>query len=252
LPKEEHSANSSAADILHHPSFDRYLKSDSVRNVLALSAGLQIGLVVLVFTDVVGSTDMYAKLGDWRAVELIQQHFKVVFAAFSRWGRVVKTIEDAVMAAFARPAAAIEAAAESLLEIERQCQQKEGLKFLIRIGIHGGSIVMIPLNSINDYFGQTVNKTTRIEGRAEPACCLISQDVLDLDPIALEVFEAIIVSDDFEEIPQQVLILKGIEGETKARGFKLAEKKKTAEPARQSAEKNPPLMKAYSYLRGTF
>lgn len=251
LPKEERSAITTAADILHHPSFNRYFEADGVRNVLALSAGLQIGLVVLVFTDVVGSTDMYAKLGDWRALELIQLHFKVVFAAFSRWGRVVKTIGDAVMAAFASPAAAIEAAAESLLEIERQCQQNEGVEFRIRIGIHGGSTVVIPVNSVTDYFGQTVNITARIEGRAEPSGCLISQDVLDSDPSAVEVFEAIIASVDFEEIPQQVLNLKGIVGETKARGFKLAVKKKPVEPDPQS-EETPPMIKANSFWTGNF
>ena len=45
---------------------------------------------------------------------------------------------------------------------------------------------------------------------------------------------------------------KGIEGETEARGFKVAERKKAAEPAQQSAEKNPPLIKAHSFLSGIF
>jgi class 3 adenylate cyclase len=252
LPKGERSANTSAADILHHPSFDRYFQSGGVRNILALSAELQTGLVVVLFTDVVGSTDMYAAQGDWGALELIKAHFNVLFAAFSRWGRVVKTIGDAVMAAFASPAAAIEAAAESLLEIERKCQQHEGVNFRIRIGIHCGSAVMVPLNSINDYFGQTVNTAARIEGCAEPSGCLMSQDILDFDTSALEAFEAIIASDDFEEIPQQVLNLKGIVGGTKVRGFKLAEKKKTAETAPESDETPPVMIKSNSFLRGMF
>lgn len=47
----------------------------------------------------------------------------MLFAAFSRWGRVVKLVGDAVMAAYASPSAAIEACAEALLEIDKVNQQ---------------------------------------------------------------------------------------------------------------------------------
>jgi class 3 adenylate cyclase len=110
---------------------------------------------------------------------------------------------------------------------------------------------MVPLNGINDYFGQTVNKTARIEGHAGPSGCLISQDMLDSDPTTREVFEAIIATDDFDEIPQQTLNLKGIMGETKARGFKLTEKKETEEPAPQIEEK-PPVIRTSSFWSGFF
>ena len=168
-----------------------------------------MGHVVLVFTDVVRSTDMYGALGDLMALEIVKKQFDVLFASFSTWGRV-KTIGDSVMAAFGSPSAALEAAAESLLEINRLSNQYECTDLRIRIGIHVSPALIVPLNGINDYFGQSVNKAARIEARAEQRSCLVSREVFDSDPGAQRVYERIISTDYFEEIKEQAQILKGV------------------------------------------
>jgi hypothetical protein len=78
---------------------------------------------------------------------------------------VVKTIGDAVMATFETPDRAIAAAirmreAMSDLGAERQHQSLR-----LKMGIHEGSCLAVTLNGQQDYFGQTVNIASRVQGR---------------------------------------------------------------------------------------
>lgn len=225
LPPEERAPFTSAGSVLNHPSYARRFPSgkDDAK-VLTIGSSLETGNVVLVFTDVVGSTDMYADLGDWRAMELVERHYKVLFGAFGRSGRVVKTIEDAVMAAFATGRAALEAAAAALAEVEEQCGGHDGGPSLkIRVGIHAGPAVVVPLNGINDYFGQTVNLAARVEGKAAASSCLVTEAVLS-DPDARTSYHELVEGEvgTFEATPPMELDLKGIRGKVQARGFRLA------------------------------
>jgi len=79
-------------------------------------------------------------------------------------GAVVKTIGDAVMATFETPDRAIAAAirmreAMSDLGAERQHQSLS-----LKMGIHEGSCLAVTLNAQQDYFGQTVNIASRVQG----------------------------------------------------------------------------------------
>src|SRR3954464_8145815 len=65
----------------------------------------------ILFTDIVGSTDITQRLGDAKAMELVRAHDKIVRAQLAAHGRIeVKHTGDGIMASFASVARAIEAA----------------------------------------------------------------------------------------------------------------------------------------------
>ena len=62
--------------------------------------------LTILFTDLMGSTALYARVGDFAAFDLVRHHFSVLLTAVSaEGGAVVKTIGDAVMATFPAPPA---------------------------------------------------------------------------------------------------------------------------------------------------
>ena len=72
---------------------------------------LKITSLTFLFTDLKGSTELYERVGDLAAFDLVRAHFKVlneIVAAEA--GAVVKTIGDAVMATFSTPDRAVAAA----------------------------------------------------------------------------------------------------------------------------------------------
>lgn len=164
-----------------------------------------MGKATLVFTDVVSSTDMYRRLGDWKALELVKAHFQILFQAFSTWGRVVKTVDDAVMASFVSPTAAMRASAEALLGLQQDLPEIQ-----IKICIHAGPALVVPVNGI------TVNRAVRLEGQAPPGGCLVSAEAIEE-----EVLEDILSEEEFAKVEPQSFCLKGIGETTQAFGFQL-------------------------------
>src|SRR6202035_3989193 len=71
---------------------------------------VEIGRVAIIFTDLQGSTKLYDDLGDATAYRLVRDHFAFLSERVQRHnGFVVKTVGDAVMAAFGDPADAVRA-----------------------------------------------------------------------------------------------------------------------------------------------
>ena len=80
--------------------------------------GLAIKDIALLFTDLKGSTALYDRIGDLNAFALVQQHFDRLQEVTVRHnGAIIKTIGDAVMAAFLKPADAVQAALDMRSEI---------------------------------------------------------------------------------------------------------------------------------------
>src|SRR3546814_13131978 len=76
-----------------------------------------VARIALLFTDLRRSTDLYGRIGDAAAYHLVRDHFAYLGGIVRRHdGALVKTIGDAIMAAFARPADALAAA----LDIQRE------------------------------------------------------------------------------------------------------------------------------------
>src|SRR6266852_8457127 len=128
---------------------------------------LKITSLTFLFTDLKGSTELYERVGDLIAFDLVRAHFHVlneIVAAEA--GAVVKTIGDAVMATFPTPDRAV-AAALRMREAMRAFNAEHGREdLLLKIGIHEGPCLAVVLNDRQDYFGQTVNIASRVQGLA--------------------------------------------------------------------------------------
>jgi class 3 adenylate cyclase len=149
-------------------------------STLDVDQRLKITSLTFLFTDLKGSTDLYERVGDLMAFDLVREHFRVlheIIAAES--GAVVKTIGDAVMATFATPDRAI-AAALRMREAMRRLNQERGSEdLLLKIGIHEGPCLAVTLNDRQDYFGQTVNIAARVQALALTRSILATGAVVD-------------------------------------------------------------------------
>lgn len=151
--------------LLNNQTFREVFRMDSLRPDLKLD----IRSLVLLFTDLKGSTAMYDTRGDAVAYELIQEHFvELTEAVRNHAGAIVKTMGDAVMASFSTAKQAVAAAIEMLERMERLNQRLDlddgslGLK----VGLHQGPTLAVHANDTLDYFGQTVNVAARVQGLA--------------------------------------------------------------------------------------
>jgi len=120
-------------------------------------------------------------------------------------GALVKTIGDAVMAVFRRPASALKA---MLSAQEMLASPAPGVAPLIlKAGVHTGPCITVTLNDRLDYFGSTVNMAARLEGLSTGDDVIISRALYD----DLEVRE-FIASENLQATPFEIL-LKGFQEE---------------------------------------
>ena len=128
---------------------------------------LRITSLTFLFTDLKGSTELYERVGDLVAFDLVREHFRVLTEIVAgEAGAVVKTNGDAVMATFPTPDRAV-AAALRMREAMRTFNARHGHEdLLLKIGIHEGPCLAVVLNDRQDYFGQTVNIAARVQGLA--------------------------------------------------------------------------------------
>jgi class 3 adenylate cyclase len=127
-------------------------------------------LATVLFTDIVGSTERAAALGDrsWR--ELLQQHHALVRSELGCFrGVEIDTAGDGFMASFDGPARAIRCACA----IQDAVSQ---LRLEIRAGVHTGECERIG----DKLSGIAVHIAARVAGTAGPGQVLVSQTVRDL------------------------------------------------------------------------
>jgi class 3 adenylate cyclase len=150
--------------LLTRQTFRKLFRSERVDE----EEGLGIRQVTFLFTDLKGSTALYERLGDLNAYALVREHFALLdAAAHQHAGAIVKTIGDAVMAAFSRPVDAVAAALRILEEIGRFNRGHGQSAIVLKMGAHCGSSIAVTLNENLDYFGQTVNIAARVQSFAE-------------------------------------------------------------------------------------
>jgi class 3 adenylate cyclase len=146
--------------------------------VVGGAQGLAIRDIAILFTDIRGSTALYQRIGDLNAFQLVQQHFELLRETTVRHGgAVVKTIGDAVMAAYPDAPQAVGAALDMLVAIERFNTAQPERPVLLKIGIHHGAAIAVTLNDELDYFGQTVNIASRVQELADAAEIWITEAV---------------------------------------------------------------------------
>jgi class 3 adenylate cyclase len=131
----------------------------------------------VMFTDIVGSTEMAQRLGDDVAMELISTHDAIVRGAVAEHGgRVIKHTGDGIMAVFLSPVQAVKAACKIQAGIEAILPQEDRPGFQVRIGAAAGE----PIERDNDFFGTTVNLAARLCAHAEPGTVLVTNGIAEL------------------------------------------------------------------------
>jgi adenylate cyclase len=159
------------------PEFRREFSKDLLR----AGTTLRVARVALLFTDLTDSTALYSRVGDAKAFKVVQEHFDLLFSIIAaRRGTLVKTIGDAVMAAFVEERDAVAAAIEML---ERFPTFRKGLpeaeRTFLKVGVYAGPCYVVTANGILDYFGQTVNLAARLQGAAGAGELILVEAVAD-------------------------------------------------------------------------
>jgi len=168
-------------------------------DVVAPGREVAIRSIALVFTDLKGSTEMYRRKGDATAYAIVRDHFTFLteIVAACR-GAVVKTIGDAVMAAFSVTADAVRAALRFHTEIGPWCEAR-GIDppLALKIGVHAGPTIAVNSNDVLDYFGSTVNIAARVQEQSG-GDVLVTETVY-LDPQAKALIDGVATTRHMEE-----------------------------------------------------
>lgn len=116
----------------------------------------------IVFTDIVGFTELTDQHGDDVAIELLELQDKVVQSSLPPDARIVKELGDGLLLWFADPRAAV----ETSLDLQRrfEAETSNGIPLWVRIGLHYGN----PRRRGDDIIGRDVNLTSRIAALAGP------------------------------------------------------------------------------------
>ena len=171
-----------AKHLLSNQTFRDIYRTDTID----IDQRLKITSLTFLFTDLRGSTELYERVGDLAAFDLVKTHFGILHEIVAaEAGAVVKTIGDAVMATFPTPDRALTAAMrmrEAMLSLNNERGNDD---LLLKIGIHEGPCIAVSLNERQDYFGQTVNIASRVQHLATSREIFATSSVLD-NPLAAE------------------------------------------------------------------
>jgi len=133
--------------------------------------GEQRQLATVLFTDIVGSTERAAELGDRRWREVIAEHHAILRRSLkANSGREVDTAGDGFFATFESPAQAIACATEAIAEVRRR------LSIEIRAGVHTGEVE----RSGSKVGGIAVHIGARVLALAGPGEVVVTSTVREL------------------------------------------------------------------------
>ena len=138
--------------------------------------------MTFMFTDLRGSTALYARIGDATAYHLVREHFAFLAGQVrAHNGAIVKTIGDAIMAAFGDPADALRAALAIQNGVREFNEKTGGSELVIKLGLHLGPSIAVNLNERLDYFGSTVNMAARVQAQSRGGDIVLSREIAE-DP----------------------------------------------------------------------
>jgi len=148
------------------PEFRRQFSGDLLR----AGVSLRVARVALLFTDLTDSTALYHAVGDAKAFKVVQEHFDVLAAIIAEHrGTIVKTIGDAVMAAFVEERDALNASFAMHRAFPAfRAGNSDAARTFLKIGVYAGACYVVTANGVLDYFGQTVNIAARLQGASGP------------------------------------------------------------------------------------
>jgi class 3 adenylate cyclase len=185
----------SAAATAHVVSTLEEFRTLFAKDLLKRGTPLKVARAALLFSDLTGSTALYTKVGDAAAFRLVDDHFDVMRAVIAAHdGVVVKTMGDAVMAAFVDERSCALAAIDALKRFEAfRLSQSNGEHVGIKVGLYAGACYVVTANGALDYFGQTVNVASRVQHLAASGEAVLPSEVHGAlgpaDQAALEIVE---------------------------------------------------------------
>jgi class 3 adenylate cyclase len=127
----------------------------------------------VLFTDLVGHTEMMSRLGDQKGRAVLREHETITREVLKvNGGTEVKTMGDGFMASFASVTKAVECA----ISLQRAVAEREGEPLSVRVGLNAGE----PIEEDGDLFGATVILASRIAAKAEGGEILVADTVRGL------------------------------------------------------------------------
>jgi adenylate cyclase len=135
--------------------------------------------LLVLFADISGSTSIYEKLGDAKAVELIQGLLaNMEEEVFMHKGEVIKSIGDELLCTFNDVVSAL-AVAAAMHQQASAVSGPDGRALALRIGMHYGTT----LHERGDVFGDAVNLAARVVELARPGQTLMTDACYERVPL---------------------------------------------------------------------
>jgi adenylate cyclase len=135
------------------------------------------GIIVIMFTDMVGSTKLTHDHGDYGAQSVVRAHNAIVRAALAQHGgREVKHTGDGIMAVFFTGASAVQATIDIQHEVVRHNEGSDVMPLKIRIGLNAGKVI----HEEDDYYGAAVQLAARVCAVAGPDQITVTESVMSL------------------------------------------------------------------------
>ena len=132
-----------------------------------------ISVRTVLFTDLVGHTQMMSRLGDDRGRAVLREHETITRSVLKQHGGTeIKTMGDGFMASFGSVTKAVECA----VALQRAFADREGESLSVRVGLNAGE----PIEEDGDLFGATVILASRIAAKADGGEILVADTVRGL------------------------------------------------------------------------
>lgn len=153
--------------------------------VLRVGEEISVGSITLMFTDLRNSTKLYREIGDAPAYGKVRDHFEILEKAVeAEGGAIVKTMGDAVMAAFRKPVSGLRA----IWNVQKELTARGVPPLSIKVGLHNGPCIVVNLNDRLDYFGSTVNIAARLTNFSQGGEAIFSE-AIRYDPEVIQFLE---------------------------------------------------------------
>lgn len=135
------------------------------------------GIRSVMFTDIVGSTELTQRIGDEAAMKVLRVHDTIVREALNAaGGREIKHTGDGIMACFFSAVSAVRCATQIQQVLAQHRGEHEDEPITVRIGTAAGE----PVEERHDLFGSTVQLASRLCAHAQPGQILVSNVVAEL------------------------------------------------------------------------
>lgn len=192
--------------------------------------------VVVMFTDIVGSTAMTHEKGNLAAQEVVRAHNRVVRDALAKTGgQEIKHTGDGIMASFQKVTDSLLSTQQMQMMIELHNQQMPDIPLKVKIGINAGRVVV----EEQDLYGVTVQMAARIVDKAKADQIFVSDTVYGMSK-----------GGNWRFVKRGPFYLKGIDGPAYLQELVWDDKVDTKTVEAASLAERPQLEQAYVTASG--